>query len=198
MAFINFLVEGRIDEAVAIKLASSAGFEPGTCFGKKGMSYIKKKITGFNLSAQGSLFFALVDLMDTSLTCPAEVLSQWLPHRNPNMMFRVVVKEIESWLLADRQGIAEFLHVNSAFIPHAVETLDDPKQTLIQIARRSRRKFIRETLAPAAGTTAREGILYNDEMTRFVQDHWNTEEARLNSPSLDQCIIRLNELKGKQ
>lgn len=197
MAIINFIVEGRIDKAVAVKLVSLTGHQTGDCFGEAGFGYIQKKIGAFNRSAQGSHYLALVDLMDTRFPCPSEVVAQWLPNRNLGMMFRVVVREIESWLLADSESIAEFLQVRKSTIPIEVESLNDPKQTLINIARKSRKRDVRETLVPADGTTAREGILYNDEMTRFVRENWNAEKARINSRSLDKCIIRLNEFARK-
>jgi len=154
-----------------------------------------KKIGAFNKSAKGSYYFAMVDLMDTGFLCPSEVLSQWLPNRNSGMIFRVVVREIESWLLADSESIADFLHVKTSNIPNSVEDLTDPKQSLINIARKSRKKDVREMLVPADNTTAREGILYNDEMTRFVREFWDEDKARVNSPSLEKCIVRLNELR---
>ena len=193
MAIINFLVEGIVDEAVAIRLAHFTGYEPGTCFGKKGCGYIRKKISDFNLSAEGMNVLALVDLMDTRLSCPAEALSQWLPHRHSNMTFRLVVREIESWLLADSEAMADFLGVRVASIPSKVELLDDPKRTLIDLARTSPKRNIRESLVPKDGISATEGILYNIEMTNFVREFWDVEKARLKAPSLDKCIIRLNK-----
>jgi len=197
MAVINFLVEGLIDEAVAIKLTLLVGHEPGDCYGRRGFGYIKKKIGAFNLSAQGSSYLALVDFMDTSLDCSPQVISQWLPNRNSGMIFRVVVREVESWLLADTESIAEFLHVRKSAIPTNVENLVDPKQALINIARKSRKKEVRESLAPANNTTAQEGILYNDEMTRFVKEFWDAGKASINSPSLEKCIVRLSEFDRK-
>lgn len=146
------------------------------------------------MSAQGMHYLALVDFMDTRLACPAEVVNQWLPHRNKQMLFRVVVREIESWLLADTEAMANFLNVEKSFIPTEVEALTNPKQELINIARRSRSKSLRESLVPASQSTAREGILYNPEMIRFVREYWNPDKARINSQSLDKCIQRLEEI----
>lgn len=195
MAIINFLVEGGIDEAVARNLVSFTGHESGDCFGRRGCGYIKKTIKGFNLSARGSYFLAFVDFMDTKLACPGEVVDQWLPHRNKKMLFRVVVREIESWLLADTGAVAAFFNVEMSLVPTEVENLTDPKQSLINIARRSRIKNLRDSIVPVSHTTAREGILYNPEIIRFVREFWNPEEARINSQSLDKCIQRLEEIE---
>lgn len=194
MAIINFLVEGGIDEAVANKLVSFTGHEAGGCYGRRGCGYIKKTIKGFNSSAQVSYYLALVDFMDTRMPCPGEVVAQWLPHRNKQMLFRIVIREIESWLLADTNAIASFLNLKQSFIPTKVEDLTDPKQVLINLARRSRSRVLREALVPAMHSTASEGILYNPEMIRFVKEFWDPEKARVNSPSLEKCIQRLAEL----
>ena len=188
------MVEGRLDEAVAKKLVCFTGHEVGGCFGRSGCGYMKNKIKGFNLAAQGSHYLALIDFMDTQIVCPGDIINQWLPHRNRKMLFRVVVREIESWLLADTKSMADFLNVEKSLIPTEVEDLTDPKQALINIARRSHSKNLRESITPSLRSTAREGVLYNPEMIRFVRNFWNPEKARVNSPSLEKCIQRLLEI----
>jgi len=135
--------------------------------------------------------------MDTGHRCPIELVSEWLPFKHENMIFRVVVREIESWLLADNEAVAEFLGVRTASVDSKVELLADPKRTLVNLARTSRKSGIKESLVPQDGVTASEGILYNVEMTRFVKAFWNAERARANAPSLDRCIVRLNEFVGR-
>ncbi len=80
MAVVNSLVEGDMDEAAAIRIIEAAGHTHGTCFGKKGCGYIEKKIQKFNLTAHHIHYLALVDFMDTKLSCPPEVISRWLPY----------------------------------------------------------------------------------------------------------------------
>jgi hypothetical protein len=57
-------------------------------------------------------------------------------------MVRVAVREVESWVLADRRRIANFLSAPLNSIPMDPEQLDDPKMALLTLARahaRSRR-----------------------------------------------------------
>lgn len=194
MAVINPLVEGDMDEAAAYRLISATGHVPGTCYGKKGCGYIKQKIKGFNRSARGIYYLTLVDLMDTDLSCPPEVMEEWLTHPEPNMLFRVVVRELESWLLADRESIAEFLSVSLTRIPRNPEAIEDPKRELINIARHSRRPSVRRAIVPDAGSTAQVGRLYVSEMNIFINSHWNLAAARSHAPSLDKCMHRLESL----
>jgi len=188
---MDALVEGLIDEAVARRIIVSSGHEFGVCYGKKGIGYIQQKIQKFNASAPRGLMLTLVDFMDTQLFCPPDVVHQWLPHRHPNMIFRVVVKEIESWLLADRVNFADFLHVSLSRIPANPEQLDDPKQTVVNLARHSRSKHIKEALMPGRATSAPVGKLYASEMISFIQNQWDVRVARGNAPSLNRCMSKL-------
>jgi hypothetical protein len=194
MSIINTLVEGDLDEAAAVKLVRDTHHVPGVCYGKRGWGYIRNKIQGFNQAARALHCLTLVNFMDTGLPCPAEVVEQWLPHRQPRMLFRVVVQELESWLIADRGNLADFLSVDVAFVPMGPEQLEDPKQELINIARHSRRKQIRSAVVPEAGSTAQVGKLYVSEMMRFIETRWDIQIARTNAPSLNQCLLALEAL----
>ena len=194
MALINSLVEGRTDEAVALRLIRAAGHTPGICYGKKGCGYIKTKVQGFNRAARSSVYLTLVDLMDTEFSCPPEVLAGWVPHLASNMLFRVVVRELESWLLADRENIAHFLSVRLARIPANPEEIQDPKRELINIARRSPNARVRRSLVPESGSTAQVGKLYVSEINSFINARWDPQVARTTAPSLDRCLLKLERL----
>jgi hypothetical protein len=184
-----------MDEAAANCLIKTAGHTPGACYGKKGYTKIQSKVQGFNKTSIGAIHLVLVDFMDTGLDCPAEVVSQWVPYRQPTLLFRIVVRELESWLLADKENLADFLNISAAKIPTNPERLKDPKLTLVNLARSSRSKSIREALVPDPGSaTAKEGRLYTSEMVRFIQERWDIANARGNSESLNKCCIRLEEM----
>lgn len=191
MPTINAIVEGDLDEAVAVRLIAEAGHEPGLVYGRRGIGYVREKISAFNRSARQIAYLTLVDLMDTRIACAPEVRRQWVPHPNVGMLFRVAVREIESWLLADRQGIAQYLSVPITRIPANPEALPDPKQSLVNIARRSRSRRLRQSVVPAAGSSAQTGRLYVAELKQFVQDAWSVPNAATNSPSLARCFHRL-------
>src|SRR2546428_10091179 len=117
MIIVHALVEGLMDEAAAIRLIRASGHLPGTVYGKKGCGYIREKVGGFNRAAQGAHFLTLVDLKGTRSNCAPDVISSWLPYRYPRMLFRVVTRDLESWLIADRVNLARFLHVDESKIP---------------------------------------------------------------------------------
>ena len=194
MSTINILVEGITDEAVAAKLVSYTGHTQGIVYGKRGWQYIKDNVAKYNQATRFASYLALVDFMDTGCVCPGEVVAQWLPDRQPNMLLRAVVREIESWLLADRPNFARFLHVSIEFLPPEPEIIEDPKAEVIRIARRSKNKSVRQALIPNANSTAQVGPSYVTEMIRFIQTDWDIEAACRNAPSLTRCVKRLKEI----
>jgi hypothetical protein len=198
MAIISPLVEGVMDEAAAIQVIMAAGHVPGTVYGKNGSGYIRSKVQGFNRSAIYIYYLTLVDLMDTGLPCPSSVITDWVPHREPKMLFRVIVRELESWLLADREGVARFLVLGLSRIPERPEEITDPKRELVNLARRSRNGKVRFALVPEDGSRATVGKLYTSEMIRFINEVWDIQAARNNAPSLDRCLGRLEEISSDE
>lgn len=188
MSVISILVEGTLDEAVAKKILRSAGATPGTVFPKRGKSYVKNNISDFNDLAQGMPVMALIDLMDTHSECPVEVIRAWLPHREEAMLFRVVVREIESWILADRTSVSRLLGVRKSKIPHHPEELKDPKASFMECAQLSPKDGLRNALVPDDPTTRAEGPAYTNRMTQFVRNQWDLGRARKNADSLNRCI----------
>lgn len=194
MTVINLIVEGEIDEVIAHKIVGGLGHQIGVSYGKKGAGYIKNKIQDFNKSAQNICYLALVDFMDTKCSCPPEVISTWLPYKNNLMIFRIVVREVESWILADRENLSKFLNISIELITEKPEEEQNPKQTLVNLARKSHSAKMRSALVPEQGSTAQVGKLYNSELKRFVNEYWKAENARQNSPSLSKCLTRLGEI----
>ncbi len=195
MTDIHIFVEGAPDEVVARRLVEACGHRTATCFGKKGWVFIRDNIAKYNQAAAHLCCLTLVDLMDTGHFCPVEVISQWLPNRQPNMLLRLVVRELESWLLADRAGLAAFLHVNAERIPPYPEQIADPKREIVNIARRSRSRNIKSALVPEQGSTAQVGKMYFSEMTAFIQKQWDITAARENAPSLHRCLLALERVE---
>ncbi len=165
----------------------------GLVYGRSGWRSVRDNIAALNKACSFSPHLALVDFMDTQLPCPPSVVSTWTPHRHPDMVFRVVVRELESWILADRQGVADLLHTPLNRIPQLPEQEADPKHSLVAIARRSRSTRIKAALVPRPGSSAVVGPDYNAEMEKFVLGAWNPAAARTASPSLDRSLTRLRE-----
>ena len=72
----------------------------------------------------------------------------------------------------------------------------NPKEFLLSLARRSKKKAVREALVPAQGATLSVGNQYDTLLSEFVQDHWNLERAATASPSLKRTLDRLAQGKN--
>ena len=186
---INLAVEDPLSEAVlrVILHQSNRPYRVGNCYSKHGFGYLKKNIKGFNNAAKGTPYIVLTDL--DRAECPQELIQEWLPYpKHPNLLFRIAVREIEAWLLADRESFAKFLVVSQTLIPQNVDEISDPKQTLINIARKSKKRELHEAIVPQFNSTAKVGRDYNGQLIYFVNNYWQMEVAKLSSPSLQRAI----------
>ena len=109
-------MEGLVDEAVLRRLVEHAGGQTGTVYGRKGKSYLRQKIGGFNQAARHSPWVVLVDL-DGDAACAPALCSEWLPYPDANLCFRIATREVEAWLLADGATLMRFLSVAKSRIP---------------------------------------------------------------------------------
>lgn len=189
-------VEGSLDEQVVLRLLQVVGkgeVKP-VVYVKHGKTRLLQKINGYNAAAERVPWFVLVDL-NSDAPCAPDFVQRVLPRRTRFMCFRVAVRAVEAWLMADRQNLARFLGIPPSRIPLDPEQVEHPKKFLLQLVRRfSRRKGIRQDLLPAPETGASEGPLYVSRMREFVDQHWDPENARQHAESLDRAIRCLDAL----
>lgn len=186
------VVEDELSEAVVRRIVAGSGrhFLIDRVINERGNSQIRVGVPKYKSASHVLPHFVLTDL--DRLPCAPELLDTWGVGRlPPRMLFRVAVREVEAWLLADREGIADFLSVAVTKIPAEPEKLDDPKLSLINLARKSRRRRLAQELVPANGSSAPYGPLYNARLTEFVNGKWDLERARRCSPSLDRALLRV-------
>jgi len=189
---INIAIEDLLSEAVARRLLEESGrpFEIGVAYNRGGIGYLKKTAPGWNQAAKGVPFFLLTDL--DAAPCASELIGSWVPGSlHPNLIFRVAIRETESWLLADSPNLSRFLRVSPTLFPPMPETLSDPKAVLVSLARRSRLGPIKASIVPRPDSTAKQGRDYNACLTEFVRTQWNPSEAAVRSESLRRCMMRL-------
>lgn len=189
-------VEGTLDEAVLVRILADYGLRPDPVYGKRGCGELDRRLAGYNAAAARARWIVLRDLDDGG-RCAVTFARQLLPSPSRNMLFRIVVNEIEAWLLADRDSISEFLGVSAELIPAQPETLDDPKLALTGLAARSRSRIIREDIAPRAGSGRSQGPAYAARLAKYVEDSWDPARAEVRAPSLRSFRARLNDFIGR-
>lgn len=176
MVAVTIACEDRLSEAVIRKIWRESGIAHSisNVYSRCGYGYLKRGIAGFNEAARHGPWFVLTDLDRTM--CAPQMLRQWLPKgRHENLIFRIAIREVEAWLMADRVGIARFLGVSVAIVPPDPEQLLDPKRDLIQLARRSKKRNVKDRIIPIG--SAAQGPDYNSALCEFVDAQWNVQRA---------------------
>lgn len=185
---VRAAVEGALDEAVVRRLIGFCGGQPGTVYGNRGRSYVLQHLDRFNRgAAHGWIWFVLVDL-DRKPDCAPELVAEMLPNPADGMCFRIAVREVEAWLLADRAGFAKWAGVRASLIPDDTEAIARPKERLVDIVRQSRHRERREAIVPREGSRGTEGPAYTSALAEFVATDWNAEAAASVAPSLARAI----------
>lgn len=190
---IAIACEGITDEAVAVRLVTHVGGSVGTVYGKGGKAQLHQRMQGYANAARYAPWFVLVDL-DHDADCVPPLLSNWAPHLPSLLCFRIAVREVEAWLLADRERLASFLGVAQDRLPAQPESLDDPKQALVNAARRSRKSAIRVDMVPRERSGRSTGPAYASRLIEFASRTWRPDIAAHRSESLRRAIACLRHL----
>lgn len=192
MIALNIAYEDELSEAVMKRLLS---FFPNKYFvsesyNRRGFAAIKRDLRSYNQAAQYTPFFVLTDLDKTE--CPPTLIREWITFNwHPHLIFRVAVREVESWVMADRQGFAKFAAVALKRVPDNPDNLNDPKATLFEIIKKSKNRELREDILPRYDGD-RMGPNYNGALSSFVMQSWCVENAIQFSPSLKRAYNHLH------
>lgn len=184
--FFSGVVEGPVDEAALRRMASVVGANILAVYVQNGKSHLLSKFHAYNDAARHANWFVLLDL-DHDAACAPEFLQERLSPPSVHMRARVAVREIEAWFLADRERVATYLSVPIGKIPERPDEVEDVKQTLVDIARASRKREIRAAIVPTAQGRREVGPGYVGAMTQFVEI-WDPIRAARQSPSLDRAL----------
>lgn len=141
-------------------------------------------------SQQGVPHIVLTDL-DRNDCAPGLIERLAVTSIPGQMIFRVAVREVESWILADRSGIAGMTGLPLAKLPIEPDLIEDPKQYLLNLVRRCKKSRLKRDVLPEVGSTASKGIFYNDRFGTFARTEWNVDAAAKRSPSLNKALLRL-------
>ena len=107
MTLVALATEDELSEAVGKRLLIDAGYNlsPSPFLRRNGVGYLRSKMDSWCEMAKRKPVVLLTDL-DNAL-CPVELRKSWLGTRKTpkNLIIRVAVREIESWLMADHDAL---------------------------------------------------------------------------------------------
>jgi hypothetical protein len=191
MTSISLATEDPLSEAVGLKMISEIcpTFQLSVVVRQGGNGYLRSRLRSFQEIARREHVLLITDL--DSGHCPSDLIRLWLGRspQPPKLLFRVAVREIESWLLADHDAMRLLVGVK-ATLPSRPDQLADPKYALLDIARHAPRD-VRSDLRRERGSIASQGIGYNNRLIDLVRNHWCPRRASLMSPSLNRACARL-------
>lgn len=193
---LNIAFEDTLTEATIDSLLRQCGrpFTITNRYGREGFGYLKSKINGFNAAARIVPFLVVADL--DQVECPPRLKGRWLTApEHPNLVFRIAVHQVEAWLLADRKALARFLGIPVSKVPSDADSIRNPKQFLINLARRSRKRDILQDVVPPSGSVRVQGPNYNGRLSEFVEHLWNPDEASSHSESLRRTMLHLRRFQ---
>ncbi|MGE5623675.1 MAG: hypothetical protein ACM3UP_01465, partial [Methanocella sp.] len=178
---VNILIEGYTDEAIVKRLLGHVGLSAGNVYGRQGRQYILSNLIKYNSAAEQSPWVVVVDL-DHDECAPALVKAA-LPNRCDQLCLRVAVRAVEAWLLGDAESLSEYLGVSPVLVPKTPDTLPDPKLALVNLARKSRRRAVREDIVPRPNSGAVVGPGYASRIVEFAGSRWRPDIAEISSDS---------------
>lgn len=191
-------VEGTLDEAVLVRLVEHVGAEPGPIHGKAGKQRILERLGGYNSAAEHAPWVVVVDL-DSDADCAPPFRSRHLEQPSRFMCFRIAVRQIEAWLLADRERFAAWFSVAPSLIPANPEGVQYPKQHVVELVSHSRRRDIRQDMVPREGSGRNIGSAYTSRMIEFatdVESGWRPDVAVQHSDSLARCVTCIEGVRS--
>ena len=201
--FVTLGAEDPLSDSVARRLVGE--YAPSAqvvqTIGLRGNRYLRRRMRDFNqIATHYGPVLVLTDL-DRPQSCPPKLVRDWIGSMSPSpdLLVRVAVLEIESWIMADRIGLAEWLGLASNIVIRQPDDVLDPKRELTALARRSHIRSLRSGLVrESRDGSFTPGPDYNAQVGGFASSRWNPEAARRNSPSLDRAIRRIADIGRRQ
>ncbi|MFE8047574.1 DUF4276 family protein [Brenneria goodwinii] len=190
MINITIATEDVLSESIISKILSNAGkFKIVMSLGKQGCGYLINKLNNFNNLAKTCVVLVVIDLDNNkSHDEYIEKITKSISKIDKNLVFSVPIKEVESWILADKSGLSKFLNISENKIDRDPDTVADPKEKIIYLAKNCKNRSAKNGIPPKPKEISKVGLSYNTVLVDFVNNHWSIERASNNSPSLRRTL----------
>lgn len=189
------IVEGETDEPVINALMRAAGWNHDQFEVKRanGKGVIDRNIKKYWEAARVLPYVIFRDLDQDGEGCPVTLRAELVEHtpgESPDLLIRIVDHCIESWILADRQGVAEFCK-------RSKESVKPPashhKPYLLRLMKDAKLKAAVEQ----KGRELDFGPAYKGHLQNLMNHYWSIERAATESDSLRRALERLTELHNR-
>lgn len=193
--YAQVIVEGTTDIPVVTVLMRTAGWGDSefSVTSANGKGVIDRDIKKYWEAAQIIPYVIFRDLDRDEGGCPVAVrsmLSSKTRGESPDLLIRIVDQCIESWILADRQGVAEFCDRSMASVKSPAS---HHKPYLLSIMKEAKLKDAVEE----KGRELDFGPAYAVHLQHLMTDHWSIERAATESDSLRRALKRLTDLRDR-
>lgn len=191
--YAKVIVEGTTDEPVINALMRAAGWADHEflVWSVNGKGAIDRDIERYWEAARGHAYVVFRDLDRDGGGCPVTLRAELVertPGESPNLLIRIVDQCIESWILADQEGVAEFCGKSAAKVklppshhkPYLLSLMKDVKDAVEK-----------------KGRELDFGPAYAVHLQRLMTHHWSIERAAAESDSLRRALERLTELHNR-
>jgi len=193
--YAQVIVEGVTDIPVVTALMRAAGWNDDQfkVTSANGKGAIDRDIKKYWEAARVLPYVIFRDLDQDGEGCPVTLRAELVEHtpgESLDLLIRIVDQCIESWMLADRRGIAEFCGVSPARVKIPAS---HHKSYLLSMFREAK-------LKDAVAHVDNEldfGPAYELHVQRFMKTAWNVERAADDSPSLRRALQRLRDLRER-
>lgn len=194
MTPIAIATEDELSEAVALRLVAES--PSPHCIThvlrKGGFGYLRSRMDSWREMAQHQVMLVLTDLDQTA--CPVALRDEWLRQRPlpDRLLLRVAVREVEAWALADHVAMRALVGPKGT-LPLQPDNLPDPKQALLQLAKKAPKLIRDDLLRTGSGGHLAQGLGYNARLVSWAKSQWNPQRAAERSPSLARARRRVQE-----
>ena len=191
---VTIAAEGALDLAVLRRLAREADLTLNLEYGRRGKAHIDQRLPAYNAAARHQPWIVLRDL-DNDRDCAVELVMHLLPAPARLMKFRIAVRTVEAWLLADHERFKTAFGVAARAIPTVPESVDRRNAAMLEAISRSNRREIKSAmLSKLASGGWHVGPEYNARLEQFASEIWQPRVAETRSASLAKARVRIQEL----
>lgn len=193
--FARVIVEGETDEPVINALMHAAGWADHEFFVRSvnGKGVIDRDLKNYWEAARVHPYVIFRDLDRDGEGCPVTLRAQLVEHtpgESPDLLIRIVDQCIESWILADRQGVAEFCDRSMANVKPPAS---HHKPYLLSIMKEAKLK----DAVDGKGRELDFGPAYKGHLQNLMNHYWSIERAATESDSLRRALERLMDLHDR-